>query len=618
MTPKTYRMPFVTFRVQGRTGNNLFQYLLCKVLQIKFGHTYRPIEDSCSEEIEDIETIYENDIENILKRDYFDKNILCIGYFQRSELYLPYREELLDSIRDSDDYWTKDDKKVFIRDFMNDRHHHILTKKDIVVSLRLDDFIQYPCPKSDIIPPEYYFELLENVMSNHDRLFIVSDKMHRDWEIKYLEFFQKWNPIMVQGDIFSDFALMRDCPTLVHSNSTFCWLASFLCNSIPTENLVRDLRSQQLTAGPARSLGNVTFKKKRYIPNTHFYAAQSLGKIENDDTITDVVTLSHDAVHNIDIKNYLRDQAHPMSYCIPDEYIIDDCDISDKKVQQNSLIPEEKRNYRFGPDQESEYLQSYRECMFSNTQKKGGWDCLRHYEIMASGCIPIFPHLEDCPPTTMTTFPKQLVMESSQQVERSSTCYQIVIQQLLHHMRKNCSASANTKQFLETVKVPIKNILLIVGHPGTSYTRELFWIGMKRHIQSMGGVAVEYPRLDTVYKDFPVDKKKGLHGNGFIYTNKLDDDYSFSEDEIIEKIKSKFFDMVVYGKVGPDEMETGTLPHFPLWEHVFKRYTRDEIVCLYGGDECIDLTCKNAYSDHFYHTAQYTTCFVRELRKPTE
>ena len=676
-------MPFVTFLVEGRTGNNIFQYLISKVLHIRFGHTYIPIDEIeninaklmqsrfdksyfSEEEMKRFHVIYEGDIEYILAGnvpDIADKDIVCIGYFQRSEIYLPYRNELLRLLKNSDEYWIKNvavskldsalfcsqshlrsygeqSKKVFIKDFFHSTHDQVINENDIVVSLRLDDFIQYPSHRSDIIPPEYYLEILEKEMQHRDRLFIVSDKIKLHWEKKYIEYFQKWNPIFVQGDLFSDFAFMRDSPILLHSNSTFCWLASFF-----SEN-----------------------KIKRYIPNTHFYAAQSLKHIEENDTITDILTFTHDEVHHLDMKNYLKRFAYPLSYSIPDEYIVpfshsppiaplrlsgqglkspttnlvDDLRSSDKFVEnlgfsplperkaalQNlhienkitevrSLIPEQKSVYKFGPNQEKEYLQNYRDSFFSHTRKKGGWDCLRHYEILANGCIPIFPELEKCPSTTMTTFPKQLVIDANRELipftDDKIPLYKEYLTKLLQHTRENCSTTANTVYFLEKIKKPIKNVLLIVGHHGVNYTREMFWIGMKRYIQSLGGVAVEYPRLDFVYKDFPEDKKENLHGNGFIYTNKLDDDYCFSEDEIIEKIKTKFFDIVVYGKVGPDEMETGTLPNFPLWEHVFKRYSRNEIVCLYGGDECINLTYVNKYSQHFFNTSQYATCFIREL-----
>lgn len=57
---------------------------------------------------------------------------------------------------------------------------------------------------------------------------------------------------------------------------------------------------------------------------------------------------------------------------------------------------------------EKDYYLGYAESKFAYTIKKSGWDCLRHYEILANGCIPIFPEIEKCPKLTMHNFPKKL------------------------------------------------------------------------------------------------------------------------------------------------------------------------------------------------------------------
>jgi hypothetical protein len=62
----------------------------------------------------------------------------------------------------------------------------------------------------------------------------------------------------------------------------------------------------------------------------------------------------------------------------------------------------------------------YHRARFAYTQKKGGWDCLRHYEIMANGCIPIFRGLDQCPVDTLTTFPKGLIREVNQRFENGT------------------------------------------------------------------------------------------------------------------------------------------------------------------------------------------------------
>ena len=116
--------------------------------------------------------------------------------------------------------------------------------------------------------------------------------------------------------------------------------------------------------------------------------------------------------------------------------------------------------------------------------------------------------------------------------------------------------------------------------------------------------------VDVLRSGFAASKRRSFPRISFADSEKM----KSTDDEITEKIKDKFFDLIVYGKVGPDEGPEGSLSGFPLWEHVFPRYSRDEIVCLYGGDECIDLTSDNDYRRHIYLVVQYATCFVRELR----
>ena len=310
---------------------------------------------------------------------------------------------------------------------------------------------------------------------------------------------------------------------------------------------------------------------------------------------------------------------HPLSYCVPDENIVDFHSIKDKKhIIISDIIPGDNLTYRFGPDDEKEYNEHYQESFFAYTNKKGGWDCLRHYEILANGCIPIFKNLDNSPKYTLTTLPKDLIIETNQKLLPYKNNYKEVYYEyaykIIEHVKNNCSTSATAKYFLEKMRhiQNIKNVLLITCHKDVNYTRELFWIGMKRHIQSLKGVAVEYPKIDFLYNTYS-ENKKNLYGYGFNYAKKLTDDYTFSNDEIIEKIKNHFWDVVIYGKIGPDELLEGSMPHLPLWDHVYNNYKKDQIVFLYGGDECIDLTYDNKYSRHILHHGQFGHCFVREL-----
>jgi hypothetical protein len=64
---------------------------------------------------------------------------------------------------------------------------------------------------------------------------------------------------------------------------------------------------------------------------------------------------------------------------------------------------EKKRMYIYTTN--DTYYHMYACSWFGWTQKKAGWDCQRHYEIMAAGCMPVFHRLETCP---LSLFPPAL------------------------------------------------------------------------------------------------------------------------------------------------------------------------------------------------------------------
>jgi hypothetical protein len=50
-------------------------------------------------------------------------------------------------------------------------------------------------------------------------------------------------------------------------------------------------------------------------------------------------------------------------------------------------------------DSETEYYADLQASKFGITTKRAGWDCLRHYEIAANGCVPCFRDLDKKPST---------------------------------------------------------------------------------------------------------------------------------------------------------------------------------------------------------------------------
>ena len=97
----------------------------------------------------------------------------------------------------------------------------------------------------------------------------------------------------------------------------------------------------------------------------------------------------------------------PISFAVPKEKILKS--INEKPINLLApLIPGRLNTYIY--DDEKTYYNMYANSIFGITNKKLGWDTLRHYEILMNGCIPLFLNIKDCPKLTLTTLPKDRLL----------------------------------------------------------------------------------------------------------------------------------------------------------------------------------------------------------------
>lgn len=100
-----------------------------------------------------------------------------------------------------------------------------------------------------------------------------------------------------------------------------------------------------------------------------------------------------------------NDQTHPISFAVPKEIIVNA--IPEKEYYLMPLVPGVKSTYIYSD--EATYYKAYQSSLFGLTWKKAGWDCLRHYEILSQGCLPLFIDIHHLPESLMKTFPKEQV-----------------------------------------------------------------------------------------------------------------------------------------------------------------------------------------------------------------
>jgi hypothetical protein len=91
----------------------------------------------------------------------------------------------------------------------------------------------------------------------------------------------------------------------------------------------------------------------------------------------------------------------PISFGIPEHLVLDELPPKRKDFPAHVVDPEVAHrvgaatSYAFAD--EGAYYEDLRASRFGITTRRGGWDCMRHYEIAASGCVVCFRGLSSKP-----------------------------------------------------------------------------------------------------------------------------------------------------------------------------------------------------------------------------
>jgi hypothetical protein len=91
-----------------------------------------------------------------------------------------------------------------------------------------------------------------------------------------------------------------------------------------------------------------------------------------------------------------------IAFSFPEEKIVAEPPLKDRLIASHVVDPEVAErlgaptSYAFAD--ERDYYADLRRSRFGITTKRAGWDCLRHYEQAANGCVPCFRALDQKPP----------------------------------------------------------------------------------------------------------------------------------------------------------------------------------------------------------------------------
>lgn len=295
---------------------------------------------------------------------------------------------------------------------------------------------------------------------------------------------------------------------------------------------------------------------------------------------------------------------YPINFSIPKEKI---CETFQTKTKiLSDLIPADMSTYIY--NNEEDYYNEYKKSYFAITKCRGGWDCMRHYEIIANGCVPYFIDIEKCPINTMTLLPKDLIIEGNKLYntfkdkninelnEEAIDEYNILRTKLMEHTKNHLTTEKMAEYILQKIGFENKNVKILYLSEKTDpdYLRCVTLHGFK---SLFGSNCHDYPKVPHIYKTNDINYKE-LYGKGFTYSNLLEPILHNNNLDvtIFEDIKNKYYDIVIYGSYHRG---------MPYYDLISKYYNSDKIILLCGED---------------FHNCNYTEylnkghfIFVREL-----
>jgi hypothetical protein len=297
---------------------------------------------------------------------------------------------------------------------------------------------------------------------------------------------------------------------------------------------------------------------------------------------------------------------HPITFSIAKEKITTKIPLKTKLV--SNLIPGQIQTYIY--NNEEDYYNEYKQSLFAITTRKAGWDCMRHYEILANGCIPYFPNLEQCPINTMALLPKSLLYEANtlyekhkdKQLEQLTINDMIECNNLIHllleYTRNHLTTSKLATYVLEKSNHQnVKSILYLSGNPNPDYLRCVTLHGFK---ENLGIHCHDYPKIQHIYKG----TYSHLYGKGISYTNLLDhNQHDTTRDQTIHNdIINHSYDIVIYGSYHRG---------IPFYDLVSQYYKPNEVIFMCGEDD------NHGYGNpdnHLTFVDKGHTVFVREMK----
>ena len=265
--------------------------------------------------------------------------------------------------------------------------------------------------------------------------------------------------------------------------------------------------------------------------------------------------------------------------------------------------------------------------MFGVTRKKAGWDCMRHIEIMASGCVPYFVDLEKLPKATLQFYPKDLFRRAktlegvthngpfldpnSFSVDTSKLNfveYYDIATKILEHSRRHLTTRAMAEYVLRTIDYPSPRKALMATSCVDDYLQDSMLHGLKSVLGTKlvdfvpasevlakeGHCVLDASKNDASLPDYRLNmymdswaaeseenfRSRQGYGKGFTIWNRLSHTLlGGGRDTILDDIRGDRFDVVFLSY----RMFGG--PQNSFLDLVQENIPREKVVIFVGNDE---------------------------------
>jgi hypothetical protein len=275
---------------------------------------------------------------------------------------------------------------------------------------------------------------------------------------------------------------------------------------------------------------------------------------------------------------------YPISFCLPRQKIRP-FRAEPKQKEVSFIIPGDNSTFVF-TDEES-YMNEYQISRFAHTYKKTGWDCVRHLEIMAASCLPLFRGIEECPRYTMVHYPRSLLKQIYDSYEiMDDDEYDAVQREVYDWLVEYLASDSMVRYMLRITGTDLPGNALFIDRAlqrKPDCLSAMILGGLKNILHDRCEVA--FP-VDFMYEGHEVPSRPkwwktnfniyGILNEGSRSQNEVTPDI----ERVIAKISKREYDLIVYGSA------TRSLD---LYEIVTEHYGSDSVFFLNGEDDYLKL-----------------------------